>query len=115
MSKITWTAAARITDADAFKTLVAEMVEATKAEDGCETYEFYVNDEAQTVIILESYTDSDAALTHVGNFGANFAERFMGCVEMIAVHVLGDPSPALTEALDAFGARYYSPIAGFRR
>jgi len=54
-------------------------------------------------------------LTHVGNFGANFAERFMASVEPKKFVVYGPASDPLKEVLDGFGVEYMTPLDGFAK
>ena len=63
--------------------------------------------------ICEKYADSAAALAHLGNFGANFAERFMVCFAPTALHVYGEPSEEVRGVLDSFGAVYLGSFGGF--
>ena len=100
---------------EAARALMEEMVEATRAEPGTVSYEWFLSADGSTCHICETYADSDAALVHLGNFGANFAERFLGCFEPTSLSVYGSPSPGARAALDGFGAAYLGPFGGFRR
>lgn len=67
---------------DAFETLMNEMVAATKSnEPGAHTYEWFVSDDMKSCHIYERYADSAAVMAHLGNFGAQFAERFLDTLE----------------------------------
>ena len=98
-----------------FKTLMADMVAATRNEAGCQTYEWFKSADGATFHICERYDDSAATLVHLGNFGAHFAERFMGCVTPTGLNVYGDPSADLRGALDGLGAVYFGPFGGFTK
>jgi quinol monooxygenase YgiN len=100
---------------NAARDLMNEMVASSKQESGAESYEWYISDDGTTCHVNERYSDSDAALVHLGNFGANFAERFPGCFQPTALSVYGDPSPEAKAALDGFGAAYYGWLGGFNR
>ena len=65
--------------------------------------------------IYERYADSDAAVVHLGNFGAKFAERFLQCFEPTDLYVYGEPSDEARAALDGFGAVYLGTFGGFSR
>jgi quinol monooxygenase YgiN len=100
---------------DDARTLIAEMVEATHGEAGTVGYEWFLSADGKTYHVCEYYVDSGAALEHLGNFGANFAERFMGCFAPMAFNVYGNPSAEVRGVLDGFGASYLGHAGGFRR
>ena len=97
------------------RSLMAEMVSATTDETGAMGYEWFLSADGAVLHIHEQYVDSAAALEHLGNFGANFAERFMNCFAPTAFWVYGEPSAEVRGVLDGFGAVYLGPIGGFRR
>ncbi|MBT8487473.1 MAG: antibiotic biosynthesis monooxygenase [Gemmatimonadetes bacterium] len=97
------------------KSLMAEMVESTRAEKGAIDYEWFLSDDGTVCHICEKYRDSAAALEHLGNFGANFAERFLECLSPTSLHVYGTPSDDVREVMDGFGAVYLGPLGGFSR
>ncbi len=101
--------------ADEAKALMTELVAVSQAEPGTTDYDWYVGDDGKTVHIFERYTDSDAALAHLGGFGANFAERFMGCFTPTSVCAYGNASDAVRGALKAFGTQHFSSYGGFQR
>lgn len=99
-----------------FEALMAEMVEATQAnEPGTTGYEWYVSEDRKTCHICERYVDSAATLTHLESFGQNFAERFMAVLEPTRLMVYGNPSSEAREALAGLGAIHMGQIAGFAR
>jgi quinol monooxygenase YgiN len=98
-----------------FRSLMHEMVESTQSEPGTQAYEWFLSKDGATCHIYERYSDSEAALAHLGTFGAQFAERFLACVEPTALHVYGTPSDAARGALDGFGAVYLGWFGGFSR
>lgn len=97
------------------RALVREMVASVRDEPGALTYEFFLSDEGSSCHIYERYADSDAVMAHLGNFGANFAERFMGCFEPTSFSVYGPASAEVRGALEAFGATHFATLDGFRR
>lgn len=100
---------------DTFEELMREMVEGTRAEPQTLAYEWYVSEDSGSVHIFEKYADSDAMISHVNGFLANWAKRFMDCVDITRFVVYGDPSPAAREILDGWRARYMGPWGGFSR
>jgi len=101
---------------DEFKSLMEEMVSATKADEpNALHYEWFVDGEAKRCTIHERYADNAAVLAHLGNFGSKFAERFMGCVEATGFTVYGRPNDEVKKALDGFSPTYMTPWGGFAR
>ena len=117
MSAISWTLRLSVNEGqlESFRALMGEMVSATEQEDGTRGYEWFVSSDGNVVHIHERYTDSGAALIHLGSFGANFAERFLSMVTPTSLTVYGSPSPELKGALDGFGAEYLGDFGGFSR
>ncbi len=95
--------------------LMPEMVEATRDEAGTLGYEWFLGGDGTVCHIHERYADSDAAMVHLGNFGAKFAERFLQCFEPTGLFVYGEPSDEARAALDGFGAVYLGTFGGFSR
>jgi quinol monooxygenase YgiN len=100
---------------DNFEAVMQEMIASTVEEPGTSNYEFFLNEDRTVCHIYERYADSNAALIHVGNFGANFAERFLSCVDPTKFVVYGPASDELKGILDGFGATYMTPLDGFAK
>lgn len=100
---------------DDFTSLMNEMVESTRAEDGAQAYEWFITEDGAACHIYERYADSDATMVHLGAFGSRFAERFLACVEPTGFSVYGDPSDDVRAVLDGFGAIYLGWFGGFAR
>ncbi|HSM36232.1 MAG TPA: antibiotic biosynthesis monooxygenase [Longimicrobiales bacterium] len=100
---------------DDARNLMADMVEATRNEPGALVYEWFLDGDGAVCHICERYADSEAVVTHLANFGANFADRFLACFAPTALYVYGDPSSEARDALDGFGAEYLGTFGGFRR
>lgn len=100
---------------DDARALIGEMVDAPRSEAGTVGYEWFLSADGSTCHICETFVDSAAALQHLGNFGANFAERFMGCFAPTALSVYGNPSAEVRGVLDGLGAAYFGHAGGFRR
>jgi quinol monooxygenase YgiN len=99
----------------AWEALAEEMSAATAEESGTLIYEWHWNAGGDTCSLIERYVDSDAAMIHVGNFGAKFAERFTTLGTPVHLDAYGPVSDALRAALDGFGASYHATFAGFGR
>ena len=101
---------------DDAQALMHEMVASTNDnEPGTLNYEWNFNGDKSSIHIYERYADSGALMIHVGNFGANFAERFMQCFAPTGFTVYGEASAEVKDALAGMGAEFYSPAAGFVR
>jgi len=101
---------------DDAQTLMHEMVASTEAnEPGTLSYEWNFNADKSSLHTCERYDSSESTMAHLGNFGANFAERFMQCFTPTGFTVYGNASDELREALAAFGPEFYTPDAGFAR
>jgi quinol monooxygenase YgiN len=100
---------------DAFRTLVNEMVESTRAETGALSFEWYIDDDGTVGHVYERYADSAATLTHLGAFGAKFAARFLAVVVPNRFTVFGRPTDEVKEALSGFRPTYPRPLGGFAR
>lgn len=101
---------------DATKALMEEMIAATREDEpGALNYEWYVDETEGSCHVYERYADSAAVMTHLGNFGEKFAERFLAVLEPTRLAVYGDPSDEVAEALSGFGAAFHPPTAGFAR
>jgi len=115
---ISWLLQVTINDGklDDFKTLMTEMVNNTNEfEPGALNYEWYLGTDNKTCHIYERYENSQATLTHLGNFGEKYAERFMPMVTPTGISVYGNPSEEVRKGLATLGAVHYEQIGGFRR
>ncbi|MBO6574782.1 MAG: hypothetical protein JJ896_05170 [Rhodothermales bacterium] len=112
---VSWSLRGNVSDLDAWRELMHEMVASTKNEAGARTYEWYISEDGATCHILESYADSEAVMEHLGNFGANFAERFMGLFQPTEFVIYGPASDQVKEALAGFQPSYLGTLGGFRR
>ncbi len=102
----------RLSDA---RDLMTDMVESSRGEVGTLGYEWFLHDDGTVCHIQDRYADSDAAMTHLGNFGSGFAERFLQCFELTGFFVYGEPSDEVRAVLDGFGAVYLGTWGGFNR
>jgi len=96
--------------------VMAEMVQATReSEPGTLHYEWSFGSDARTCHTYERYADSAAVMTHLGNFGARFAGRFLEVFKPVRFTVYGEPSAEVREALAGFSPVFLKPAAGFTR
>ena len=112
---IEWTLSAELADGqeDALNALMAEMVEATMAETGAKSYEWHRS--GNMIHINERYeTNADAGI-HLGNFGANFAERFLAILSPTGLQANGPAEGGVRGGLAGFGATFYDQVGGFDR
>jgi quinol monooxygenase YgiN len=114
---ISWNLRATVKDGslEDFRVLMEEMVESTLNESGTLMYEWFLGEDGSSCHIYERYSDSDAVMTHVGTFGANFAERFLALAEVTELSVYGDPSDEVRAALAGMGASFLGTLGGFSR
>lgn len=101
-------------DIPEFKELIAKIVAATKEEPGTLVYEYSVNDNFDTVHILERYK-ADAVVSHVDTTFAPFGQRFLELCTVTSLVVYGTPDAEVRKRLDPFGAVYMTPFDGFGR
>ena len=103
-------------DLDTLTTLMNDMVAGTKNDEpGALNYEWFISEDKKTCHIYERYQDSDVVMTHLGNFGEKYGERFLAALEPIRFQVYGEPSAEVVEALAGFGAVHLKPLGGFTR
>lgn len=96
--------------------LISEMVIATREnEPGALTYEYYLTEDKSRCTVLERYADSDALMTHLGNFRTHFAERFFKTFAPVRFTVYGPANDTVRSALSELGATFDSRIGGFHR
>lgn len=101
---------------DNMKVLMKEMVEATHAnEPGALNYEWFISEDEKTCHLYERYANSAAVMTHLGNFGRDFAKRFVAVFEPTRQVVYGNPSDDIKKALSRGGAVFMGSLDGFRR
>ncbi|MBD3662750.1 putative quinol monooxygenase [Sulfitobacter aestuariivivens] len=96
--------------------LLDDMVAATKADEpGAMHYEYYTDAEHTKVTVLERYADNAAAMIHLGNFGAKFAERFLAVFAPTRIVVYGPAEDDLRAGMAGFGAMHMDYLKGFAR
>ena len=102
--------------ADNVQPLIDEMVAATQADEpGALHYEYYRSADRSRVTVIERYIDNEAAMIHLGNFGAKFADRFLAAFAPVRFTVYGPASEELRAAVAGLGATHEDLAAGFHR
>jgi quinol monooxygenase YgiN len=98
---------------EAFEHLTGEMVAATSAENGVQTYQRFISDDGLIIYAHERYESSKAAEDHLRKFAAAFGPRYASMVERRRFVVFGDPSDELRALLDIYRATYHRPFGTF--
>jgi quinol monooxygenase YgiN len=99
-----------------FKTVAAEMIEATQHnEPGTLNYEWAISDDRQVCHVYERFRDSVAVMSHMERFNANFAARFGETVKLVRFVVYGRPSAQVKDALAGASPVYMAPFRGVSR
>jgi quinol monooxygenase YgiN len=93
-----------------FEELSRDMMESTKHETGTLQYEWNMLDDNKTVIIIERYENSVAALIHTRTFAEKFAERFNELAVQTRLLVYGVPDMKLRQVLKDAGGIFSKPI-----
>jgi quinol monooxygenase YgiN len=115
---MSWNLRLRIADGkqDEALALANDMSRATlRDEPGTLIYEWFVSDDGTHLQTYERFADNDATLAHLGNFGANFAGRFMEVFSPVSLDVYGSASSEVREGLAVLGATHLREVSGFAR
>lgn len=111
---IIWALNAKIKDGEreAFDAVMSDLIEASSKEEGTLHYEWSIAEDQQNFHVYERFKDADAAIAHLGTFGAN-AERFMAAVDVTGFVVYSKPTPELEAGLAVLNPVYMAPFGGF--
>jgi quinol monooxygenase YgiN len=91
---------------DGFKRQVAEIVRQTKERDTKPLrYEWFLSDDGTQCEVREAYVDADALLEQQHHVAAAKMKLFRDFVDDHHMTFYDEPSPALTEALEAMGTK----------
>ena len=100
---------------EAFKTFVTTMIEVTNVnEPNTLVYEWFINEDGTECHLLETFKDSDAFMTHLGNVGHMFDTLFQFAT-MTRAKIYGSPSNELQASLDPLGVEYFGHFNGVTR
>ncbi len=98
------------------KTLITEMTDFVKAnEPGAVNYEWFISSDDKFCHINERYENSEATVLHLKNFTKNYAQRFMGCLDIKSFTVYGNPSEEVVNMMSPLGVVFMKPAGGFIR
>ena len=98
-----------------FKSLATGFTAQVKQnESGTVRYQWYLHESGNRCLLLESFTDSDALLTHLGNVGPSLPE-LLATAPITRWEVLGSLSDDARAALDSLGAEHFPSMVGFTR
>ena len=101
---------------EAFKELMAEMIEATRAEEpDTLNYEWFLSEDGSRCQVYKRYKSSASAMAHLATYRRSYAERFLATVTPMRTIVYGDPDDAVRGALSDSDPVYFSMIGGFIR
>ena len=101
---------------DAFKELMAEMVDAARAyEPDMLNYEWFLSEDGRHCQVYERYKSSAVAMARLATYRRSYAERFLAAATPTRMIVYGDPDDAVRGALSDSEPAYFSMIGGFVR
>lgn len=92
-----------------FKKIAAEcmaIVKEKEAGKGALQYDWFFNPDQTECIVRETYADSNAVLTHMGNVGEPLG-RILG-ISNFSLEVYGNPSEELQKAAAGLGPKVYA-------
>ena len=98
-----------------FKSIVSTMVGITNLnEPNTLGYEYHINEDGTECHLLETFKDSDAFMTHLGNVSHMFDTLFTFAT-MTRAKIFGSPSEELQKSLDPLGVEYFGHFNGVTR
>ena len=113
--QVYWVLTLAVDQMDKFKALIQKFVAATEKETGAVQYEYNIGDDQKTVDIYERYTDSKAAMFHVGKTFGSLSKEFLALAKPTRWVIYGTPSNELKQAIADFHSIYITPFDGFIR
>jgi quinol monooxygenase YgiN len=96
-----------------FLTVIEQMANVTRDEEGSISYEFNVNDEHTVVQVFEHFRDDAAAVHHLTKTLPLFGEAYGETASIDGLVVYGTPQGEAKEILDSLGSVYLRPVGGF--
>ena len=99
-----------------FKAFVNAMIEVTDVNElNTLVYEWYINEDGSECHLLETFKDSEAFMTHLGNVGHMF-DTLSQFATMTRAKIYGSPSDELQQSLaSAYGVEYFGHFNGGTR
>ncbi len=112
---IGWIVEAKVNEGqlESFKAVVEDIVAETRKEGGTLTYQYFVSDDGD-VLVLERFATIEDAHIHITNWD-NFAERWLAAAPATRMVHLGDLPGELTSRHGALAPKMLKPFGGFAR
>jgi quinol monooxygenase YgiN len=88
---------------------------ATAKEAGSMEYEYEISPDKTTIVSVERFQNSAAALVHVNQTFPPFAKQFLAALKPVRFLVFGMPDAAVRKAIAGSHPVYMTPIAGFTK
>lgn len=98
-------------DLDEFEKRADEVLRLVRTERGNLQYDWFLSDDKTRCVVQERYVDSDAVLEHLGNV-RSVLPRLAQLGGGLEVDVLGDPTPAVRDAMSQRVRAFYPLLAG---
>ena len=100
-----------------FKKLIQEMARTVQeTEPDTITYQFYLNKDNTKCIVHETYSNSDAALTHKNGVASKtILPKIFEIAKINRFDAYGIPSEELQNVLTSIGSEMYNLFTGFSR
>ena len=100
-------------DVEKLTALAVEACKVAAGEPGTLTYDWHYSEEHGSLVLLETYADSSAHLSHMRADGhGELMGSLMALIESLEFVVLGEPTAEHAEALASVtGAQFYSELA----
>ncbi|MDH6532280.1 hypothetical protein M2119_000517 [Aurantimicrobium minutum] len=96
-----------------FLTVIEQMAQVTRDEEGSISYEFNVNEDHTVVQVFEHFRDDAAAVHHLTVTLPLFGEAYGETASIDGLVVYGAPQGEAKEILDSLGSVYLRPVGGF--
>jgi len=105
-------------NAEAFETLMNDLVSVVQTEPGTLVYEWYSTedgDDGETWHILERYANAADGDKHVKGFADDYAARFMALIDGCEAIVSDNATPYIRGVLEGIAPVYISQRGGLNR
>ncbi len=112
-SDIIWSLEGKITDKELFKKSMETLTSKTKDESGSLAH-WWCTDEDDNFIVLEHYSDNDAAMLHLTTW-TTYGDMFLNSTEIARYRVYSDLSSELSDAIDGLSPERLQFLGGFSR
>ncbi|MDH3216344.1 MAG: antibiotic biosynthesis monooxygenase [Candidatus Krumholzibacteria bacterium] len=100
---------------DEFKSMAAGYISTVKEnEPGTLGYQWFLGESGNRCLLLETFSSSDAMLTHLANVGPSLPD-LLAIAPITRVEVLGTVSDEARDALAALDAAHFPHFDGFDR